>query len=303
MIDDLAAQMSNWGRWSEDDQIGTLNYITPDKIAAAAALVRDGTVVELGVPLDRTTGPQVTAPRRYNPIHFMDALPQDFRMPGDVGLADDVLVLQLQASTQWDALAHVSHHGKLYMNRPETLVTSQGAQVNSIREISGRVIGRGVLLDVARQHGVDTLQPGYAIPPSDLEACMDAQHVEVGEGDILLVRTGFLAHCRARAWAGYHGLMPGVGLGCLAWLHERRVAAIATDTASVEVQPWDDPDVAVPFHAVAIPHMGLLLGEIFDLERLTVECAAAERWEFLFVAPPLPVSAGVASPVNPYAVL
>src|SRR5262245_23578915 len=104
MIDDLAAMVNNWNRWPDDDQWGTLNYITPDKVAAAASLVRTGTVVELGVPLERSGGPQATAPRRYNPIHFMDELPVDYRLPGDVGVADDVLVLPLQASTQWDSL-------------------------------------------------------------------------------------------------------------------------------------------------------------------------------------------------------
>lgn len=303
MIDDLAATVNNWDRWPDDDQLGTLNYITPGKVAAAAALVRSGTVIELGVPLERTGGPQATAPRRYNPIHFMDELPADYRLPGDVGVADDVLVLPLQSSTQWDSLAHVSHRGKLYKGRPDSAVTSHGAQVNSIRQISGKVIGRGVLLDVAREHGVATLPPGHAIGPDDLDRCSAAGQVEVGEGDIVLVRTGYLAHCRERGWAGYHGDAPGMGLAALPWLHDRRVAAIATDTASLEVKPFDDPDVGVPFHAVAIPHMGLLLGEIFDFETLSAECATAGRWAFLFVAPPLPVTAGVGSPANPYAVL
>jgi kynurenine formamidase len=159
-----------------------------------------------------------------------------------------------------------------------------------------------VLLDVARRHGVESLEPGHAIGPDDIEGCLTAQSVTVEPGDILLFRTGYLARCRARGWADYHTDMPGLGRSCLEWLHERQVAAVATDTASLEVRPFDDPDTGVPFHAVAIVYMGLLLGEIFDFEALAEDCAADGRYAFLFVAPPLPVTTGVGSPANPYAI-
>ncbi|HEV8654179.1 MAG TPA: cyclase family protein [Candidatus Limnocylindria bacterium] len=297
-----AAAVNNWTTWGPEDELGTVNYITPDKVAAACRLVTAGRVIQLGVPLDREEGPQATAPRRYNPIHFMDELPVDYVLPGGVGVADDVLVLPLQTSTQWDSLAHVSYQGRLYGGRDATLVTSHGALRNSIRAISGKVITRGVLADVARQDGVATLAPGQRVTVADLDATLRAQRVEVREGDVLLVRTGFMAKCRAVGWQGYHGDAPGLAFDTVEWLHRHRVAAVATDTASLEVKPFDVEGIGVPFHAAALTHMGLLLGEIFDLDELAADCARDGRYEFLFTGGPMPVTGGVGSFVNPYAV-
>ncbi len=301
VVAELARRVSNWGRWGPDDQLGTLNFITPAKVAHACTLVSAGRVIALGVPLDKD-GPQRTAPRRYNPIHFMDELPMDYVLPGGVGVADDVLVLPLQATTQWDSLAHVSHNGKLYGGRSAQLVTSHGALTNSVRSFSDRVIGRGILADVATYHGVDTLPPGHEITAQELDDVLRAERVAVEEGDILLVRTGFLNFCRSNNWDGYHGDAPGLGVNTTVWLHEKSVAAVAADTASLEVKPFSVHGVAVPFHIVALVYMGMLLGEIFDLEQLAADCRTDGRYEFLFIAPPLPVTAGVGSPVNPYAV-
>lgn len=301
MIDELMASVNNWGRWGEDDQLGTLNYITSESVARAARLVQHGRVIPLGVPLDGT-GPQATAPRRYNPIHFMDQLPVDLRLPGDVGVADDVVLLPLQSVSQWDSLAHVSYRRRIYGDHGEEMVTSHGAQVNSIREISGRVAGRGILADFPSELGIDHLDEGYPISADDLERNLTSRGITPESGDILLVRTGFLQHCRARNWLGYHEDAPGLALSAIPWLHEHEIAAIATDTASLEVKPFDGEGIGVPFHAVAIVHMGLLLGEIFDLEELSQACLEDHRFEFLLIAPPLPVTAGVGSPVNPYAI-
>lgn len=301
MIDDLIARVSNWGRWGDDDQFGTLNYITPEAVAAAAALVTTGLVIPTGVPLDKVSGPQRTAPRRYNPIHFMDELPVDMRLPGEVGVADDVVLLPLQATSQWDSLAHVSYRGRIYGDHPETMVTSHGALTNSIDKVAGRIAGRGILVDFPDELGIDHLDEGYAITADDLDRNLAARGITPRSGDLLLVRTGFMRHCRARGWEGYHTDAPGMGLSTIEWLHEHETAAICTDTASLEVKPFDAEGIGVPFHAVAIVHMGLLLGEIFDFEELSAACRADGRYEFLFVAPALPVTAGVGSPVNGYA--
>lgn len=296
------AAVNNWTRWGPDDELGTVNYITPATIVAACRLVRAGRVIQLGVPLDRREGPQATAPRRYNPIHFMDELPVDYVLPGGVGVADDVLVLPLQTSTQWDSLAHVSYKGKLYGGRDATLVTSHGALRNSIRAISGKLVTRGVLVDVAKYRDVDSLEPGDAVTAQDLDEALAAQDVDARDGDVLLVRTGFMSRCRPDGWRGYHGDAPGLGFDTVEWLHEHRVAAVATDTASLEVKPFGVEGIGVPFHAAALTHMGLLLGEIFDLDALAADCARDGRYEFLFTGGPMPVTGGVGSYVNPYAV-
>lgn len=301
IVGELAAELSNWGRWGADDERGTVNYITPSKVAAAARLVTTGEIVELGVPLERR-GPATGHPRRFAPLHFMTALPGERTRPGGLGVADDVLTFPLQAGTQWDALAHVSYRGRIYGGRPTSVVTSEGAAECSIRGISGHIATRGVLLDLARDHPDACLPPGHAIDVAALDACLSRQHTDVGEGDVILLRTGFLERCRRDDWRGYHGDMPGLSVWTLRWLHEHRVAAVATDTSFLEVRPSEIPGEALPFHSIAIPHMGLLLGEIFDLEELAARCARDGRYEFLFVAPPLPVTGGVGSPVNPYAI-
>jgi kynurenine formamidase len=193
---------------------------------------------------------------------------------------------------------------KMYNGYDPTLVSSKGALKNDITQAADRVVGRGVLLDLPRAKGRAWLEPGEAITPADLDACAASQGVEVGTGDIILVRTGQIAQRRAEGgWGDYAGgPAPGLGLECAGWIHEHEIAALATDTWGAEVLPNQTPDVFQPLHIVLIVHMGLLLGEIFDLEDLAVDCADDGRYEFLFSGVPLPITGAVASPVNPVAI-
>jgi kynurenine formamidase len=305
----LALSVRNWGRWGPDDEIGTLNYITPERIAAASRLVTAGKVFALGIPLGRQ-GPQSGTRARFNPIHTM------FRDGGDqprdaagvaemqgYGGSDDWIVMPLQCVTQWDSLAHVFDSGKMYNGYDATLVTSSGAARNSIDKTKDRIAGRGVLLDVARAKGVARLEPGYAISVADLEDAAARQRVEVQPGDLLLVRTGFMSTYLEKGNWNYFDLdpSPGVSVHTAPWLHARQVAAIASDNYAVEVRPSELPPFRSPFHICAIPNMGLTLGEIFFLEELAADCAADGRYAFLLVAPPLPVANAVGTPINPYA--
>jgi kynurenine formamidase len=301
-VAELGARVSNWGRWGPEDQLGTLNYVSQETVVRASRLVRAGRIIPLGVALE-SPGPQAHSPRRrYDPIHLMSDLPADWVQPGDVGVADDVLMLPLQSGTQWDSLAHISFRGRLYNDRSAATVTSQGAAVNSIRAISGHVMGRGVLLDLARYRGVESLAPGEAITAQDLDGALAQAGLAARPGDFLLIRTGFMAACRAVGWEGYHAACPGMGIDTVEWIHEHQMAAVATDTGPLEVRPWAVEGIAVPFHVAALVYMGLLLGEIFDLDGLAADCAADGQYEFLIVAPPLPVTGGIGSPINPYAV-
>jgi kynurenine formamidase len=305
----LALQVRNWGRWGPHDEIGTLNYITPAKIAEACRLVTAGTVFALGIPLQRQ-GPQSGTRARFNPIHTM------FRDGGDqpkdaagvaemqgYGGSDDWIVMPLQCVTQWDSLAHVFDSGKMYNGYDATLVTSSGAARNSIDKTRDKIVGRGVLLDVARYKGKPLLEAGYAITVEDLVGTAAAEGVEVRSGDILLVRTGFMStYLRKNDWSGFDlDPSPGVSVHAAPWLHAKQIAAIASDNYAVEVRPSELPPFRSPFHICAIPNMGLTLGEIFNLEVLAADCAADGRYAFLLVAPPLPVTNAVGTPINPYA--
>jgi len=301
-------RLRNWGRWGADDQIGTLNLITPEKIKEGAALVRQGRIISCALPYD-AKGPQTGSGRRFNPMLRMMLTGTDFQAgtpenPYGLGFADDMIIMPLQAGTQWDGFGHCFADGKMYNDRDMHLVTSQGAQVNGIEQVADKVATRGVLLDIARFKGVPWLEPGTPVTIADLEACATAVGVEVGRGDALLVRTGHMAMCRARgSWEGYAGGdAPGLCLETGAWLHAREVAAVATDTWGMEVRPNETPDTYQPLHRILIPNMGLLVGEIFDLDRLAEDCAADGVYEFFFVAPPLPFTGAVGSPLNAYAI-
>lgn len=307
-VEAMAVRVSNWGRWGPDDELGTLNHLTAERRRAAAALVRKGSVFSLAIPFDRS-GPQPPFERRLNPHLAMLDTGTDLRAGRQAnaaegwGYADDMVTMALQCATQWDALSHVFYDFRMYNDRDCALVGSEGAQRNSVAVARDRVVGRGVLLDVARLKGEDALPGGYEITAADLERCFETERLGPAPGDILLVRTGNLGRFRASgSWRGFtHAAEPGLGLDALPWLHEQQVAAVATDTWAVEVIGHDVPPDAIhlPFHAVGIVYMGLLLGEIFDLDALAVDCARDGVYEFMLAAPPLPFTGAVGSPINP----
>jgi kynurenine formamidase len=313
-VRELARRCSNWGRWGAHDQLGTLNHIRAEDVVAASALVRTGRVFSLAIPVDEH-GPQSGGFGRFNPIHLMirdgnaaatGTVVRDFYGGRDRWIrgTDDLLILPLQSGTQWDALSHIVFDGHIYNGYDATDVGSKGAIRNDIAQARDRIVGRGVLLDLPRSTGRPWLEPGEPIHAADLEACARAQDVKVGRGDIVLIRTGQMAQVRADgAWGAYAGgPAPGLALDAAPWILDRELAAIATDTWGAEVLPNETPDVFQPLHIILIVHMGLLVGEIFDLETLADDCAADGRYEFLFSAPPLPITGGVGSPVNPLAI-
>jgi len=308
-IADAARRFSNWRRWGEDDDRGTLNYLTPDKRVEAAALVRRGASFSLAQRFD-ADGPQRGWRRRTNPVHTMldtglDAERGGQGFPHGIGGADDVIFMPLQCSTQWDGLGHIFDHGVAWNGRRAgDVVTSEGDRLTGIERVADVIAGRGVLLDIGRAFGTDgELPDGFAIMPEHLEETAARAAVRIGRGDIVLVRTGQLTRTRRDGWGEYAGgAAPGLSFTCAGWLHGTEIAAIATDTWGFEVRP-NEFDVAFqPLHQVAIPHIGLTIGEMWDLDALADHCAADAIYEFLLVAAPLPITGAVGSPINPIAV-
>ena len=208
------------------------------------------------------------------------------------------------AATHWDSLAHLYYDGQLYNGHPAASVDALGAAHCGIERTHDGFVGRAVLLDVARHRGVDTLEVTEAIGGAELDAVAAAEGVEVGPGDILLVRTGLMGTWRRGGdWSGFAGMQPGLHYEAVSWLHERDVAAVAADNAAVEHLGLSMPGVLLPFHMLALRDMGLSLGEYFFFEELSEACAALRRWELLLVALPLPVTGAVGGPANPVALL
>ncbi|MET9851011.1 cyclase family protein [Streptomyces ossamyceticus] len=316
-----AKAYSNWGRWGEDDVLGTLNFLDEAKRREGMALGRRGVSFSLSQRFDMN-GPQKGWRRRTNPIHTMlmtgtDAALGNQGSPHGIGGADDLITMPLQCSTQWDGLGHVFDHGKAWNGRDaQKVVTADGDLVTGIEHMAAHVAGRGVLLDVGRVIGVGggtsrssgagsrgELPDGFAITEEHLTATAEAHGVIVGRGDIVLVRTGQLARVRREGWGEYAGGdAPGLSFTTAGWLHASEIAAIATDTWGFEVRPNEFEGAFQPLHQVVIPNMGLLVGEMWDLDALAADCADDGVYEFWLTAAPLPITGAVGSPVNPIAV-
>lgn len=304
---------SNWGRWGPEDVLGTLNLLTDAKRVQGARLVRRGVAFSLSQAFGMD-GPQKGWRRRTNPVHTMldtgtDAEASTQGFPHGIGGADDVIAMPLQCSTQWDGLGHIFDHGMAWNGRRAgQVVTSEGDRVTGIETVGGRMAGRAVLLDVGRAIGSDgELPDGFAVTAEHLEATIAAQGPTsgVGRGDILLVRTGQLTRARREGWGDYAGgPAPGLSFGTADWLHERDIAAIATDTWGFEVRPNEfDVPAFQPLHQVAIPTMGLFIGEMWDLDALAADCAEHGSFEVMLVAAPLAITGAVGAPVHPIALV
>lgn len=313
-----AKRCSNWGRWGADDVLGTLNFLDEAKRREGAALVRRGVSFSLAQRFDGD-GPQKGWRRRTNPVHTMldtglDAERGTQGFPHGIGGADDVIFMPLQASTQWDGLGHIFDHGTAYNGRRAgDVVTSAGDGVTGIETVAALIAGRGVLLDVGAVVGAvvgtdGELPDGFAITVGHLSATAAAHGVSVGRGDLVCVRTGRLARARrdlaaGRGWGDYAGgAAPGLSFTTAEWLHDTEIAGIATDTWGFEVRPNEFTTAFQPLHQVAIPHIGLFIGEMWDLDALAADCAADGRYDFWLTAAPLPVTGAVGAPVNPIAV-
>ena len=202
----LFETVSNWGRWGEDDERGALNYLTPDRVAAAVRLVRSGETTTLSLPLN--TKPGIDNPEPAD--HRMTMLNDEDIGSGTLRFAKDYIGVDYHndGHSHIDALCHVAFDGSLYNGKPSGSVTREGATVNAIDVVKDGIVGRGVLLDVPRLRGVPWLEPGEHIFSADLEEAERAQGVTVTEGDILLVRTG---HARRLRRAGSVGHGEGQG--------------------------------------------------------------------------------------------
>ncbi|MFC7397387.1 cyclase family protein [Chelatococcus sp. GCM10030263] len=308
-IAEATKKLSNWGRWGADDEIGTLNHLTPDDVVAATRLVKRGNVFALGIPLDGNGPQNGLFGGRWNPIHTMlatgtDAIAGRFDETNKIRYADDALNMPVQAATHWDSLGHVFYEDKMYNGFDAKLVDGGGVHKNGIEHTRNKMVGRGVLLDVARFKGVDSLPDGYGISNDELDATARAQGVDIRKGDFVIIRTGQMEAClKAGEWGGYAGGdAPGVKFENCYWSHEHQIAAICSDTWGVEVRPNETSEVFQPWHWVVIPAMGLTMGEMFYLKELAEDCAADKIYEFFFCGPPLVITGGTGSPINPQAI-
>jgi kynurenine formamidase len=302
---ELSARVSNWGRWGADDERGTLNLITGETVLRGVAAVRTGRSFSLAIPFD-ADGPQwdnVNMPLRTNPALNTYAVNMSFTGdPADFTTSDDAFSMGSQAATHWDALAHVGYEGRLYNGIENSVVTASGGASRLGVQSIGPVVTRGVLLDIARLHGVDHFEDNYAITADDLDRAATAAGLTVQPGDAVLVRTGQMHWLRQGERMRYSYPSPGLSTGTIAWMRDHDVAAVATDTLTFEVYPCEDPAVFMPVHMLHLRDIGLLQGQVWHLDALAADCAADGQHDFLLCATPLPLTHAVGAPVVPTAI-
>ena len=299
-LDKMFDALKNWDRWGPDDQRGALNNLTDERRAAAARLVQSGEAVSLAHDLGTEPSPDNPRPAEHHMLAAGDARDAN-GIPGYEAARDHIgLDVHGLFTTHVDALSHMFVRGEMYGGRPATDVRSDGARANTILSMADGVVGRGVLLDVARAAGKAFYDTGEVVTVADLEAAERAEDVAVRAGDVLLVAWGREARRQARkGFDGFSGLHPE----CLPWLHAREVAVLGSDGISDPMPFLGTPGWPFPVHQIGITAIGLHLIDNVALAGLSERCARAGRWEFLFTMAPLRIPKGTGCPVNPVAVL
>lgn len=289
------SELSNWERWGDDDQLGTVNLITAEKRVEAARLVESGISVSLARDLEKEES-------LHNPFPFGHEMRYTGREPAGGEYAMDSYSIYYHgfAHSHLDALCHVFHEGRMYNGREQASVTEGGCEVLSVAGYSRGFFTRGVLIDIAWLKGVAYLEPGAAIFPEDLDAWSAKAGIEIGAGDVVLIRTGRWArHDERGSWNAAESLA-GLHASAVKWLRDRDVAAVGSDAGS-DVLPSGVEGQYGPVHKLLIVAMGTPIFDNLDLEELSREAQRQGRWEFLFTVAPLRVAGGTGSPLNPIA--
>jgi kynurenine formamidase len=294
-FDQLMQEISNWGRWGADDEIGTLNTITPAKRLAASKLIQRGVTVSMALELNKVVGP-------LNANPFEHTVETSTFAGHDV--AGDRYSVQYHgfAHSHMDGLPHFAHKGKMYNGVEFNSIKPTGAARLGVHNIGVEgVVTRGVLVDLPRHLGVDYLEPGSAITAADIEAWEKASGVTVEAGDVLLIRTGRWAKVAKDGEWNFLEKAAGSHASLAAWLKARDVAAIGCDGVS-DVMPSAVEGLANPLHELVLVGLGMPIFDNLDLEAVADKAAELDRTTFMFVAAPLRVKGGTGSPLNPLAI-
>ena len=281
--------LSNWGRWGKNDEVGALNLITPAKRKQAASLVKE--VFSVSLAADADTVRAVDNPNPY-----------ELKM---LAIGSDQIAVNYHgiAHTHLDSLAHINDKGVFFNGyHPDAdTVLKQGHAKNSIHNVKNGIFTRGVLIDIPRLKGLPYLEPGTPIYVTDLEAWEKKAGVKVGAGDALFVRTGVWARRKAQGpWLrgrAEGGLSAGLDPSVIPWLRLRDIAILGSD----HPQYVSPSPLRGAVHDFALLYLGVHLFDNCDLEALAAAAAARNRWEFLLTAAPLPMVGGTGSPINPIA--
>jgi kynurenine formamidase len=293
-LDRIFKEVSNWGRWGNDDQIGAVHLITPEKRKQAASLVREGISVSLcsKIDLEKAVG-------NNNPsIHVMNSTGEK----PEAAAVGDTFTISPHGSghAHFDSLCHVFYEGHMFNGYPQSLATSQGCSKLDVAAFRGGIVTRGILMDIARLKGVPYLEPEVVIYPEDLDAWEKQARVKVTSGDMIYLRTGRWARRAAKGPFDPNKITAGLHLSCARWLKQHDVAVLACDSIS-DIEPTPIEPFHIPFHILVINAMGMPLLDNCDLEELGETANRLHRWEFMAITAPLPIPGGTGSALDPLA--
>ena len=286
--------LSNWGRWGPDDQLGAVNLITPETRMAAAKLVEKGVSVSMARDVEKDAAVDNPRPFRHKMLNV------GLNNPGQFVSDDYQVSYHGYAHTHMDSLCHMAYNGKMYNGFPQAEVVESGAPKLAVTAFKQGIFARGVLMDIPRLKGVDWLEPGTPIYPSDLDAWEEKAGFKTRSGDIVLIRSGRWAKRDAEGPWDVSKKSAGLHASAAQWLKERDAAILGSDAAS-DVAPSLVEGVGQPIHQLVIIAMGMPIFDNLDLEAVGEEAARQNRWEFLVTAAPMAVGGGTGSPFNPIA--
>ncbi|MFC7157137.1 cyclase family protein [Halomarina halobia] len=317
----LADAPDNWGRWGDDDELGALNWLTAGEVLRGVGAVETGETFTLGVPIGASDGDPVW-PTRAPAGHYVtqdqgtiDAGKRDREPFGHTGSADDLVHLHTHGTTHHDALGHVWYDDRLY-NGFDARTTNGGLERCGAEHVANHgIVGRAVLVDVARYRGVRALDADERITLEELEGCLDEQGVELGGREILLLRTGCLDYFYAEGADAFYDrygdsersdalLEPGITYTpeVVEWFRDNEVPAFCADTITAEQTRSEETGTLIPLHPALLRDLGVVITELVRLDALAEACAADGRYECLFVSGPLKIVGGTAAPANPVAI-
>jgi kynurenine formamidase len=301
----------NWGRWGAEDELGGLNYLTAAEVLRGVAAVRQGKTftlqVQMGAPEGDPIWPGRTGPKRVNTMdrgHYLCG--KGVPLTGDAEYADDMITMYTHGSSQYDALGHMWYGDQIYNGYPAETTSGQMTKASVLPLAERGIVGRGILIDMARHRNKESLEKGETFTHEDLVAAAKAQGTEIQKRDILLIRTGWIGHFyRTDRAEFYDGFMePGLTYSpeLVHWFRDMEIPNLTTDTIANEVTVDPVSGVTLPLHQALMRNLGVTFSEIIALDALAKDCAADGQWTFLYVAAPLKIVGGSGSPVNPVAI-
>ncbi|OZC73624.1 metal-dependent hydrolase [Rhodococcus sp. 06-462-5] len=308
----LKDQPQNWGRWGHDDEVGALNYLGPAEALAGAAEITSGKSFTLQVQIGNPKG-DPAFPGARGPAERENVMDRGVYLAGEgpeadggAQFADDKITMYLQGSSQYDALGHLWCGDQIY-NGYAAETTTGGMKKASILPIAEKgIVGRGILIDIARHRGKKSLAKGETFDHKDLLAAAASQGVDIRKRDILLIHTGWLEYFyetpREEFYANFNE--PGLTYSpeLVAWFNEMEIPNLVTDTLANEVTTDPVSGVWLPLHNALMRNLGVTFAEIIALDALAADCAADGQYTFFYTAAPLKVVEGTGAPVNPVVV-